>query len=167
MVQLFMIRHGLAGNSLEDEAMDEERPLTKKGKEKMKEIAKGMKKMKMHFDIVLTSPLLRSRETAEIIHAYCGRNEEPMVTELLSPYSSYKSLIRLLNKHKESSSLALIGHEPFLSGFASYCLSNNDNSFLCLKKGGALMLEIDRTIKPGNCLLTWLMEPKQIIQCNA
>jgi len=167
MLELFIIRHGLAGDPFEDIAMDNERPLTKKGKEKMKEIAKGMRKMKMHFDIVLTSPLLRARETAEIINAYCGKNEGPMETELLAPGASYKSLIKFLNTHKDADRIAIVGHEPFLSGFASYCLSNHENSFICLKKGGALMLEIEKALKPGNCTLAWLMEPKHIIQCNA
>jgi phosphohistidine phosphatase len=90
-----------------------------------------------------------------------------MITDLLAPGASYKNLIRFLNKHKDSNSIALIGHEPFLSGFASYCLSNNEDSFLALKKGGALMLEIETTLKPGNCRLSWLMEPKHLIQCNA
>ena len=43
--------------------------------------------------------------------------------------------------------VAIVGHEPFLSGFASYCLTKNKNSLLNLKKGGVLMLEIDEADK--------------------
>ena len=73
MLELYIIRHGLAGKSLEDETMDDERPLKKKGKEKMKEIAKGLKELKIGFDVVLTSPLLRAKESAEIVNALLRR----------------------------------------------------------------------------------------------
>jgi phosphohistidine phosphatase len=163
MLELYIIRHGLAGTSLDDEAMDQERPLTKKGKAKMKEIAKGLKEMKIGFDIVLTSPLLRAKESAEILNAYCGNSKKVSITDLLSPEASYNNLIKFLNKLKGSEKVAIVGHEPFLSGFASFCLSKNKSSLMNLKKGGVLMLEIDKVIKPGRCVLSWLMEPKHII----
>lgn len=162
MFELYIIRHGLAGKSLEDKTMDEERSLTKKGKEKVKEISKGLNELKISFDVVLTSPLLRAKETAEIINAYCGENKEVVITDLLKPDSSYNSLVKFLNQFKEHEKVAVVGHEPFLSGFASYCLSKNQDILINLKKGGILMLEIDQKIKPGQCILSWLMKPKQI-----
>lgn len=162
-MELCIIRHGLAGTNLEDEAQDYQRPLTKKGKEKLKGIAKGLKDMKIYFNAILTSPLLRALESAEIIHAYCGATEEVMICDLLQPGSSYSKLSKLLNELHEYEKIAIIGHEPFLSGFACYCLSNSKNPFINLKKGGALMLETDKAIKPGQCTLSWLMEPKQMI----
>lgn len=163
MLELYIIRHGLAGKSLEDEAMDEERPLKKKGKEKMKGIAKGLKELKISFDTVLTSPLLRAKESADILNEYCGESKEATVTDLLKPDSSYNDLIKLLNEYKDHKTVAIVGHEPFLSGFASYCLSKSKNPLMNLKKGGVLMLEIDQVIKPGKCTLSLLMEPKHII----
>lgn len=163
MLELYMIRHGLAGSPLDDESLDETRPLKKKGKEKMKEIAKGLKELKITFDIVLTSPLLRALESAEIVNAYCGKTKDVTVTELLAPGSSHQGLIRLLNKHKDLEKVAIVGHEPFLSGFASYCIAKSISPLINLKKGGALMLEVDQVIKPGRCILSWLMEPKQMI----
>lgn len=162
MIELYIIRHGLAGTPLQDQTLDEERPLTRKGKEKMKEIAKGLKAQKISFDLVATSPLLRAKETAEIINAHCGKAKEVAVTDLLSPGGSYDSLIKFLNKLKKSKKVAIVGHEPFLSGFASYCLSKNKSSFMKLKKGGVLMLEIEDVIQPGGCILSWLIQPSQI-----
>ena len=102
MRELYMIRHGLAGKSLEDETMDDERPLKKKGKEKMKEIAKGLERTENMLSIsVLTSPLLRSKESAEIVNAYCSDTKEVTVTDLLSPGASYNNLIKFLNKLKD------------------------------------------------------------------
>ena len=166
MLELYMIRHGLAGKSQEDETIDDERPLKKKGKEKMKEIGKGLKELEISFDTVLTSPLLRSKESAEIVKAYCCNTEEVIVTDLLSPGASFNNLIKYLNKLKDPKKVAIVGHEPFLSSFASYCLTKNKSSFLNLKKGGVLMLQIEGVIKPGQCLLSWLMEPSTLSRLN-
>ncbi len=162
MLELYMIRHSLAGRSLEDEAMDHERPLTKKGKEKMRDVSKGLQRLKIRFDVVVTSPLQRSKESAEIVNAYCSDTKEVIVTDLLCPGASYNNLIKFLNKLKDFKKVAIVGHEPFLSGFASYCLTNNKHSLMSLKKGGVLKLEMEKVIKPGKCMLSWLMEPSQL-----
>lgn len=164
MLELYIIRHGLAGKSLEDEALDEERPLKKKGKEMMKDIAKGLQTLKIGFDVVVTSPLLRAKETAEIVNALCSDTKEVTVTDLLCPDASYDNLIKFLNKLKKYEKVAIVGHEPFLSGFASYCLTNNKHALISLKKGGVLKLEMDGVIKPGKCTLSWLMEPSQLVK---
>lgn len=163
MLELYIIRHGLAGSSLKDKIEDNERPLEKKGKRIMKDIAKGLKKLKISFDLVLTSPLLRAKESAEIVNAYCGNTKKIKETELLSPGASFDHLIEFLNNLKDSSTVAIVGHEPFLSSFASYCLSKNNKSFINLKKSGIIKLEINEIIKPGDCKLLWLMEPKPLI----
>lgn len=164
MLELYIIRHGLAGKPLEDETLDEARPLKKKGKEKMKDIAKSLKDLNVCFDMVLTSPLLRSKETAEILNAYCGDSKKVRVTDLLKPDSSYNDLIKFLNTIKGSKKVAIVGHEPFLSGFASYCLTKNTNPLITLKKGGVIKLDIDKVIKPGHCTLSLLMAPKIILE---
>lgn len=163
MLELYIIRHGLAGISIQDKMADDERPLEKKGKRIMKDVAKGLKKLKISFDIVLSSPLLRAKETAEIVNDYCGNTKKIKETELLSPGASFNDLIEFLNNLKDSKTVAIVGHEPFLSCFASYCLSKNNNSFINLKKGAVIKLEINEVIKPGECNLLWLMEPKHLI----
>jgi phosphohistidine phosphatase len=163
MLELYIIRHGLAGIGLEDEALDHARPLKKKGREQMKGIAKALKQLNTSFDRVITSPLLRAKESAEIINKYCGTIKEVMVTDLLKPGASFEKMTKFLNELKHEK-IAIVGHEPFLSGFASYCLSNSKSSFIKLKKGGVLMLEIDGVIKPEQCKLSWLMEPNHLIK---
>ena len=163
MLELYIIRHGLAGKRSEDLTLDDERALTKKGKEQMRDIAKVLKKLEINFDKVLTSPLLRAMETAEIVNKYCGNTNKVTITNLLSPEASFNNLIKYLNKFKDEK-VAIVGHDPFLSSFASYCLSKSKNSFINLKKGGVLMLEIDQIIKPGKSTLSWSIEPKHILQ---
>lgn len=164
MLELYIIRHGLAGKSLGDAELDDQRSLKKKGKEKMEDIAKGLKELKIHFDAVLTSPLPRAKETAEIVNAYCNEGKEVEVTDLLRPGASYDKLIKFLNQFKKSEKIAIVGHEPFLSSFASYCMTKNKTSLLNLKKGGVLMLEVNEVIKPGRCLVSWLMQPSHFVK---
>lgn len=157
-MQLYIVRHGFAGTSLEDEEMDKARPLKKKGKEQMKGVAKGLKEMEVSFDRILTSPLLRAKMSAEILNDHCGNAKSVEVTDLLLPEGSHQKLIKHLNQLKRGK-VAIVGHEPFLSSFASLCLTNSLQPFLNLKKGGVLMLETDGQIKPEKCKLHWLMEP--------
>ncbi|HTY92142.1 MAG TPA: phosphohistidine phosphatase SixA [Methanocella sp.] len=161
MLELYIIRHGLAGKPLEDVNLDEERPLTKKGKERMKAIAKGLDEMGIAFDVVVSSPLTRSKETAEIVDKYCS-DADIVYTDLLKPGATYDPLIDYLNGLTDKEKVAIVGHEPFLSGFVSYCLAKSKNSFIKLKKGGILALEMEGALKPGQCKLAWLMEPWQL-----
>jgi phosphohistidine phosphatase len=162
MKELYIIRHGLAGIRMEDAAHDESRPLTAKGKDKMKDIAKGLKELGVSFDKVLTSPLARAEQTADVLKKYCVDGGHIEVTDLLKPGTSKDDLIRYLNK-LDADSVAIVGHEPDLGEFASYCLSKSQSSFIILKKGGVMKLEMDGPVKPGKCGLCWLMEPYQLI----
>ena len=162
MLELYIIRHGLAGKPMEDESLDEERPLTKKGKSRMKDVAKGLDEIGISFDAIVSSPLSRAKETAEIVEKYCGDKNGIECSDLLKPGASYDKLIEFLNALEGKDAVAIIGHEPFLSGFASYCLAKGKNSFIKLKKGGVLALEVDGAVKPGQCKLAWLMEPWQL-----
>jgi len=164
MLELYIIRHGLAGKSLEDESLDEERPLTKKGKDRMKDISKGLDELGICFDAIVSSPLARARESAEIVDKYCGTGGNIEYTDLLKPGASYDVLIDYLNRLEGKDKVAIVGHEPFLSGFASYCLSKSKSSFITLKKGGVLAMETGGPLKPGQCNLAWLMEPWQMIE---
>jgi|SRR5208337_2601567 len=162
MKELYIIRHGLAGTRMDDAGNDESRPLTDKGKAKMKDIAKGLKALGISFDKVLTSPLARAEQTADILKKYCVDVENIEVTDLLKPGAPGEDLIKYLNK-LDADCVAIVGHEPDLSEFASYCLAKGKTSFIILKKGGVLKLEMDGPVKPGKCELCWLMEPYQLI----
>lgn len=166
MLELYIIRHGLAGKPLEDESLDEERPMTKKGKDRMKDIAKGLEELGVSFDVIVSSPLARAKETAEIVDKYCCDADGIEYTDLLKPGATYDGLISYLNGLEGKDTVAIVGHEPFLSGFASYCLSKGKNSFIRLKKGGVLALEMDGELKPGQCKLAWLMEPWQLLEIS-
>jgi phosphohistidine phosphatase len=166
MKEVYLIRHGLAGTSLVDKTLDEARSLSAKGKERMKAIANFLKNSNIFFNEIFTSPLARALETAEIVRKRCSPKIEIIVTDLLAPNGSYLELIKFLNFHKKANNIAIVGHEPFLSGFASFCLTKRETSIMNFKKGGVMMLETEGVIKPGTCQLSWLLKPKLIIDSH-
>lgn len=159
MVQFYLIRHGLteSNKKMQD---DEVRKLTSKGESKVKQIAKYLKKNNVTFDFLITSPLLRSKQTADLICEYCSHTKNLMVCDLLKPDGNYKDLVKFLNTLKDDfKTVALVGHEPFLGSFASYCLAKKAESFINIKKSGVLVLEIDGNLVPGRCTLSELIKP--------
>jgi phosphohistidine phosphatase len=160
-MEIYIIRHGPAGKSIEDPALDEARPLTAKGKAKMRDVSRGLKNLGISFDKVYTSPLARAKETAEYMEKCCTGGIE--TTDLLKPGSSKDELISFINRADGAEHIALVGHEPFLGEFAAYCLSKSKWSYFDFKKGGVMMLESDGPVKPGKCKLAWLVEPFQLV----
>ncbi|MCD1293615.1 phosphohistidine phosphatase SixA [Methanocella sp. CWC-04] len=163
MNELYVIRHGIAEMISPAGGGDESRELTKKGREKVRLISKTLKDREIFFDRIVSSPLTRAVQTAEIVSRYCSDREEIALTDYLKPGSSYEDLIEYLNRTEGAEKVAIVGHEPFLSGFISYCLSRSKSSFVEMKKSGVALLEIDGMIIPGKAKLLWLMGPKQFM----
>ena len=162
MKELYIIRHGPAGKSLEDLELDEMRPLTKKGRQKMKDVAKSLNKMGVTFDKIVSSPLARCLETARMMEKCC-KDDHPIETvDCLRPDGSIDDVIGFLNALDGIGSVAIVGHEPFLSEFASYCLAKSKSSFIDLKKGGVIALDVDGMVKPGACRMCWMLDPAEI-----
>jgi phosphohistidine phosphatase len=160
---LYVVRHGVAEERGEDKA-DDVRELTARGRDRMKQVAKGLADEGVRLDVILTSPLARALQTARILEKHCADGGSLRETELLEPDASFDELIDHLNGLEGVENVAIVGHEPFLGEFVSYCLAGEKSSFIRLKKGGIAALEPDGPIKPGRCCLVWLMEPGQLVQ---
>jgi len=162
LIELYVIRHGIADGAAEHDGKDEERQLTKKGREKVTGVAKYLRSRDIELDTVISSPLVRAKETAEIVRGECSSLKRIAVTDLLKPDGSYDELLSYLNSQK-CDHIAIVGHEPFLSGFVSYCLSRNNQPFVRMKKAGIALISYDGRIEPGKCELLWLMGPGQML----
>jgi phosphohistidine phosphatase len=164
-MNVYLLRHGIAADKDDPAfASDGERPLTKKGIKRMRKAARGISRLAITFDAVLTSPLVRARQTAEIVATALGA--ESCLDELpeLAPGSSPNQLLSALSSLKEHEHLMLVGHEPLLGEFAGFLLRAKNVSDLAipLKKGGICCVEVDSLApgKPGQ--LHWLLTPKQL-----
>ena len=91
-MDLYILRHGLAGEpGAPGCANDSERPLTPEGERKLRQIAKAMKALNLSFDLLLSSPYVRARQTAEIIAAALSARKKLDFSEALTPGGSQRS----------------------------------------------------------------------------
>lgn len=169
MMNLFILRHGIAvDHGAAGYEKDSERPLTKQGIEELEEIAKAMKKLKIEFDLILSSPYVRARQTAEIIAEKLGLEKNLKFKDSLRVESDPEELIQEIKQMKDKPvSLLLVGHEPYLSSVIAILTAGNANACITLKKGGFCKMEVSE-IRYGRCAsLEWLMTPKQMIKIAA
>jgi len=162
---LLILRHGIAvirGNA--SYPLDSDRPLTAKGVKRMRRIAKGMRRMKVGFDLLLTSPYRRALETAFIVGREYGAGESIQTSQALRPEVLPEEVIRSLQeKYSPCRRLLLVGHEPQLSALISTLTSGSASARPLLKKGGLCRLEVEK-LQMGKCAtLLWLLTPRQLI----
>jgi phosphohistidine phosphatase len=163
-MNLYLMRHGIAA-AKEDASVkhDGERPLTDKGIKRMRKAAKGVSRLGIAFDCVLTSPLLRARQTAEIVCRTLGIEDRLEEISALAPESTVEHLLFGLTRYQDREHLLLVGHEPLLSGFTVYLLGGQKpvNLKLDFKKG--CLCRIETELSAGNpATLHWLLTPKQL-----
>lgn len=158
-MNLYFLRHAIAVERGTSGHKDENRPLTKDGIRKMKEGTKGIRRLGLKFDRILTSPLLRARQTADIVCKEFGQEAE--VWQSLDPSEDPRQIIAALRK-SNAKDLLLVGHEPHLSQFISVLISGSSDVQLEFKKGGLCKVSSDDLIYGRCATLHWLLAPSQL-----
>jgi phosphohistidine phosphatase len=164
-MDLYLLRHAAAvrqGSSWAGN--DADRPLTARGAKKMRRIAKTLKQREVAFDLILTSPFRRARETAGIVAGVLGIPDRITSSPHLKVGGSPARLVQFLLAHGgKHASVLLVGHEPFLSNFLSVLLSGKAGLAITMKKGGLCKLSV-RSLRYGRCAtLEWLTGPAQLL----
>ncbi len=152
-IKLYFLRHGMA-DWPDWEGADEDRPLTKKGKKEVKRVAESLEELGVEPDVILTSPLPRSSETAKIVAKILDMDcrEEP---ELAKGFT-LEQLGPLLQKYPDQD-VMLVGHEPDFSTV----IAGLAGARIKLPKAG--LARVDLTEPTGPALqgeLAWLVPPK-------
>jgi len=162
-MNIYILRHGLAGDRASKKYPDDaDRPLTSEGEDKLWKVTKAMKNLGLKFDVILSSPYVRTRQTAEIVAEAFEAKKKLELTETLEPDGNQGELIKLLNHRNGLDSPLLVGHEPYLSALISILISGDRHSSVTMKKGGLCKLSAD-SLKYGRCAsLGWLFTPKQM-----
>jgi phosphohistidine phosphatase len=163
-MNLFILRHGLAVERDEfDYASDADRPLTPKGRKQLRAIAAALRKLEPHFDVILSSPLVRARETAEIIAAELKSRNRLSLADELKPGTDAKRLLHKIARQKPAAeNVLLVGHEPDLSELISLLVAGHAGAGFALKKGGLAKLEIEEPCYGKCATLAWLLTPAQM-----
>jgi len=163
-MDVFLLRHGIAEEQAPRGGPDSERRLTEKGIRRVRLIARAMREMELEFDLILSSPFPRARETAEIVAEAIGLQDRLQLSQHLAiPASSTKLIAHINATQPLPPSVLLVGHEPHLSGLASLLLAGTPSVELVLKKGGLCKLEVSGLHAARCASLAWLLTPRQMM----
>lgn len=164
MRSILIVRHAIALDR-EDAAVysvaDGDRPLTREGIAKMKKAVQGLQRIHPKLHAIVASPLLRAKQTAELVAAAYPK-AELMVSEWLIPGQPPVELLNFLGSFRPDQRIAIVGHEPDLSEWIGWAVTGKRQSICELKKGGACLLEFDDDLKPGEASQRWLLTPGQL-----
>jgi len=165
-MDIIVIRHGIAldADSAADLGLsDSERPLTAKGQRRTRAAAIGLRATLAgaRIDDIVVSPLLRARQTADIIAGYL---DDPTLeeTDVLAPPVDMAALDRFLHTHFGDRRLLLVGHEPDLANWVSWSLTRRRDRLMAFKKAGAALLEFPGPPEGGTGTLRWLLTAEQL-----
>jgi len=162
-MRLLMIRHAIA-EEREDFAKtgkdDNLRPLTDDGRKKMKQAARGLRRLCSDIDLLATSPLTRAAQTAAILDSVYGGLDEVEIDEL-SPEAQPADFLRWLRQQKQDT-VAAVGHEPSISLILSWLLTGAERRILSFRKGGACLLDFPGEVGAGTATLLWALTPGQL-----
>jgi phosphohistidine phosphatase len=156
-MRVYFLRHGAAEEAASGQS-DADRRLTKKGTKQMKVVAAGMDRIGVRPDVILTSPLARARETAEIAAAALGLTDRMHEAPELACGCTLSGLSRLLAKHGNPESVMVVGHEP---DFSTMVGQFTGGGAVDMKKAGLALVEAEG-IAPGRGCLLWLLTPTHL-----
>jgi phosphohistidine phosphatase len=159
--ELYLIRHGVAEERGEAWPDDSKRPLTEEGTSRMRKAARGLSRLGIVFDVVLTSPLVRARQTAEIVAGGLAPRPSLSNIESLAPDAGYAALMADLEKHARKPRIALVGHEPDIGELAARLIGSRRS--IEFKKGAICRIDVDELPPNGPGQLRWFITPKMLL----
>jgi len=155
-MEIYFLRHGDAGTAEGWKGSDAERPLSKEGAARMEKEAAAIAHLRPALDAILTSPLLRARQTAEIVARKLRLGQKLVLDERLAPGFGSAELKEILEERRTSKGLMVVGHEPDFSRVISACIGGG--AVEC-KKGSLIRVDMDDVSSLAG-LLVWLLPPR-------
>jgi phosphohistidine phosphatase len=157
-MRIVFFRHGPAGKRDSSRWPDDGvRPLTARGQVKTMIAARGLARLESRVHRVLTSPLKRAEQTAELLNEVLDAKLE--VLDSLAPNGASRTVVQHLSELGGGETVVLVGHEPGLGKLAALLAFNSATLELPLRKAGACAVDFDGGLRPGGGRLRWLMTP--------
>ena len=155
-MDLLVIRHAIAREPTNN-TPDEERTLTDEGRREMHSVARRLREALPDLDAVASSPLIRARQTAEIVcEAY---QLDFAVVDALGPGGSREALLEWLRGRSEEH-VAVVGHAPDLDELITWFATGSTGPWIALRKGGVCLLKFPGKPEPGRAEIRWMLTPK-------
>lgn len=160
-IELYLVRHAIAAERGPNYPDDRERPLTSEGIARFKLAVEGLKDLDVAPDLVLTSPLVRAKHTAELLVAGVASKPRTETLEALAPGGRLPAVLEAIVKFsKRYRRIALVGHEPEMGELAAKLLQTRGE--LEFKKGAVCCIELDGAMPTGPGILRWLLPPRAL-----
>jgi phosphohistidine phosphatase len=161
-MELLIVRHAIAFERDRQRWRDDgARPLSPVGIRQSRKAAAGMKEFSKAPDRLLTSPLVRARQTAQILTDVAGWPQAEEVHEL-SPGQSALAVLTLLVKDR-SKRVAVVGHQPDLAALLTACLLGEDGALAVdMKKNAVACVSFEGSARAGRAVLKWLATPRML-----
>lgn len=156
--ELYLVRHAIAAERGDDWPDDTKRPLTATGVSRFQEVVEGLAWFGVEIDEIYSSPLVRARQTADLLSA--GLKDGPAVRPLdeLAPGHEPSTVLTALSKRVKRRRVALVGHEPDLGELAAVLLGAQ--RALPFRKGGVCRIDVNRLGASATGSLIWFLPPK-------
>lgn len=140
-MQIYLMQHGQALS----EKKDPERHLSPDGRTQIERTASALKVMGVYFDLIVSSPKARARESAEIVAATLAYPlNEIEITDTLTPNSQPEAFIAFLTGYKDRGKVFVAGHLPSLPQIALWLLCDACNINIKFEMGGVMMIDVER-----------------------
>lgn len=140
---------------------DEDRMLSAEGRKRTRAAAAGLRELGCRPDRILTSPLVRARETADIIAAVLPGNTRVEAVACLGPGVPQQDVVARLCR-QNAGAVMLVGHMPSLAMLVAFLLSGRTDWDVHLKKASACRLSFEGRPAPGTACLEWLLQPNAL-----
>ncbi len=160
---LYLLRHGIAFPPGSPDFTETERPLTTKGARRVEQVAEGLRAIGCELDRIVSSPLARAWQTAEIVAKVLGRTDQLEPDDALRAGESAESVRSWLGQRPESR-LLIVGHEPWMSDLVRLLVVGSAGPPICqLRKGGVAALASE---SDGLYRIEWLARPRLLRKLN-
>ena len=160
LMNLYILRHGIAAERGAEYLDDDLRPLTDKGIRRMRREAKGMDAIGIAPDLIISSTLVRAIETAEIVQQGLSVTPRIITSEALVPSAHPSRIVQdLADSHTALESVMVVGHEPHMSSLVSYILTGRVSWLIDMKKGALVSIDLSPS---GRGQLLWAMAPRHL-----
>jgi len=157
-----LVRHGIAVDAEQWDGSEENRPLTEKGKKRVRQAAAGLAALGCKPTRLCSSPMVRAYDTARLLRATVCPTLKIETREELAAGASPEQVMTLLRSMPAESTVICVGHEPLLGAVAGVLLAGKSITGLPLKKAGAAFIHLPDGPKPGQGILRWWLQPMQL-----
>lgn len=156
--ELYLVRHAIAAERGDDWPDDTKRPLTADGVSRFRAVVEGLVWFGVELDEIYSSPLVRARQTADLLSAGLAHRPAVRTLDELAPAYEPAQVLTALARRVKRRRVALVGHEPDLGELAAALIGAQ--RALPFRKGGVCRIDVDRLGASAAGSLIWFLPPK-------